>query len=941
MGSASQMMNSESLPADPTESRYRALFHSIDEGLCVLEMIFDDSGKPADYRFEEYNPSFEKMTGLQNALGKTARELVPDLEEFWFETYGKVALTGESIRFENHSVPMNRWFSVFASRIGGNRSRKVNLVFTDITERKRAEEALRESEWRYKTLFDSMDECYCVIELIYDDGKPVDFLFLEANSAFKKVTGWEDIAGRTIREFSPDHEQHWFDVYGRVVESGEPSRFVQQSGVLDDRWFSLYAFRIGGPESRKLAVLFTDITDQLRAESEIKELAHRNLDILESITDSFFALDRDWRFTYVNRQAEKLLGREEGDLLGLTLWEEYPGLVGSEFEQAYLRTLKERVPVTLTSYYPDHSRWYEIHSYPAANGITVYFRNVTERIESEEAIRSVHAQIEQQARIFDTTLSSITDFAYTFDRDGRFSYINKALLDLWGLKLEDALGKNFFDLKYPDDLAEKLQRQIQEVFDTGSIVTDETPYTSPTGAGGYYEYIFNPVRGADGTVETVAGSTRDITTRKRLEGNLAFLAEISKDLASLTSVEDIMQTVGEKIGAYLRLSICAIVEIDESGDWADINHSWNRPDVPSVSGSYRLGDFLSREFQNAAWAGEDFIISDTRKDPRSNEKQFDELSIRSFLSVPLLKGGECRLLLIVYHSEPHSWQPDEIDLTRELASRIWNTLERARAEKALNEFKDELERRVEQRTAELAIVNETLRTESSERLRIEEERVRILHQLVTAQEDARRRIGRDLHDQLGQQVTALRLKLEALKAACAHDPEFLDHVDQAEQYAKQIDSDVSFLAMELRPVALDDLGLVAAVDNFVREWSNNHGIPAEFHTTGVGRPDHTPDVEINVYRIVQEALNNILKHAHPSNVTIIMETRYDHLILIIEDDGMGFNPHDVSNGNARKGLGLTGIRERCMLLGGSFEIESAHGEGTVLYVRVPPKKVDD
>ena len=140
-------------------------------------------------------------------------------------------------------------------------------------------------------------------------------------------------------------------------------------------------------------------------------------------------------------------------------------------------------------------------------------RTVNDR---EELVRG----LEQHVRVLETTLSHIPDFAYVFDREGRFVYVNKALLDLWGLSLEEAAGKNFFDLKYPDELAAKLQRQIQQVFDTGQGLTDETPYTSPTGAGGYYEYIFRPVFAPDGTVEMVAGSTRDITQRRRAEESL-------------------------------------------------------------------------------------------------------------------------------------------------------------------------------------------------------------------------------------------------------------------------------------------------------------------------------------------------------------------------------------------------------------------------------------
>lgn len=127
----------------------------------------------------------------------------------------------------------------------------------------------------------------------------------------------------------------------------------------------------------------------------------------------------------------------------------------------------------------------------------------------------------ERAQVFDTTLSTITDFAYSFDRQGRFNFVNQALLDLWGLKLDEAVGKNFFELKYPPELAARLQRQIEQVFRTKVQLTDETPYQSPTGEGGYYEYIFNPVFGADGEVRLVSGSTRDVTKRKHLEETLS------------------------------------------------------------------------------------------------------------------------------------------------------------------------------------------------------------------------------------------------------------------------------------------------------------------------------------------------------------------------------------------------------------------------------------
>lgn len=123
-----------------SEERYRNLFNSIDEGFCVIELIFDENSKAVDYRYLEINPMFEQQSGLENAEGKRMRELVPNHEEYWFEIYGKVALTGKAIRFENDAKALNRWFDVYAFRVGNRQSRKVALLFKDITKRKREEE---------------------------------------------------------------------------------------------------------------------------------------------------------------------------------------------------------------------------------------------------------------------------------------------------------------------------------------------------------------------------------------------------------------------------------------------------------------------------------------------------------------------------------------------------------------------------------------------------------------------------------------------------------------------------------------------------------------------------------------------------------------------------------------------------------------------------------
>jgi len=184
-------------------------------------------------------------------------------------------------------------------------------------------------------------------------------------------------------------------------------------------------------------------------------------------------------------------------------------------------------------------------------------------------------------------------------------------------------------------------------------------------------------------------------------------------------------------------------------------------------------------------------------------------------------------------------------------------------------------------------------------------------------------------------MTALRLNLAALDQGYGGDGELREKLEQTKTIAERLDADVDFLAWELRPAALDDIGLAEAMGTFVRQWSKHSGVEAQFHTTGFEKQRLSPETETNLYRIMQEALNNTLKYAHARHVDVLLERRDNQVVLIVEDDGVGFKPHKEASGDGNKGMGLIGMRERAALVGGTIQIESKPKEGTTIFARVP------
>jgi signal transduction histidine kinase len=301
---------------------------------------------------------------------------------------------------------------------------------------------------------------------------------------------------------------------------------------------------------------------------------------------------------------------------------------------------------------------------------------------------------------------------------------------------------------------------------------------------------------------------------------------------------------------------------------------------------------------------------------------------RPISSITLLRSVEVAL-----HSRRRQFQLR--DLLKEL---LGSQTELRHAHEQLANRARQLEGLVQERTTKLVESNEKLRSEISERERAEAAREALRRQLIRAQEEERRRIARELHDQMGQGLTVLNLGLKSLHEAAP--PKLQELVRPLQKLGTQTAHDLHRVALELRPAALDDLGLVKAVRNLVEMWSAHSGIAVDVETTRYVSNGVSAEVKTTLYRVIQEALNNVAKHSGAKRASVIIQCTAGDVQTIIEDDGRGFDTAGPRlKADHKGGLGLRGIEERLSGLCGTLQIESAPGQGTTLIARIPiPKK---
>ncbi|MGI4735702.1 MAG: PAS domain-containing protein [Janthinobacterium lividum] len=558
--------------AQRATANYTALYHSMDEGFCIVEVLFDAAQQPVDYRFLDVNPAFEKQTGLHEALGKTIRELVPAHEQYWFESYGQVARTGEPTRFEANGESMGRWFDVNAFPVGPPQPqpRHVAVLFTDITARKQTEQALRESDahLRQAVGLAHLGICHWSYRTNLMRGNDERFLMLGLNPAQEVISGEQAIALT-----HPDDRATWASIRQQAEAHGEfwaSYRIVRPSdGAV--RWISEMGRVVAWQEAKPAHVssVLLDVTADHEAAEALRRSEIRYRSLFANMEQGFCLLEKvataphepsDYRYLAVNQAFTRHTGLRDvtGQTIRQVVWQAEPRIMA-----LYDEVVATGETRRLEEYLVALDIWIEAEVVPDAQPghLAVLLSNVTARRRAEQTLR---------------------------ESETRQTYL---------LALSDAL------------------RPVRDAVAAQAIVT-------------------------------------------------------------------------HTIRHYFRADRCFYSEIE--GATMTIRQEAARPDLPSVAGAY---GFSAMPIFNAMLRESQLVVvNDVNSSPFMDDslKQLcRDGHILSYINVPVTRHGKVVSNLCIAQSTPREWTAIECTLMQETAERTWVAVERARAEDAQRQSEEQ------------------------------------------------------------------------------------------------------------------------------------------------------------------------------------------------------------------------------------------------------------
>lgn len=561
-------------------------------------------------------------------------------------------------------------------------------------------------------------------------------------------------------------------------------------------------------------------------------------------------------------------------------------------------------------------RWMSVSTMPLSRPdgdkphlVYTIFEDVTQRVLAEAALR----QSESKLR---SLIEQAFDGVVLTDEQGLITEWNRAQERITGLKREEVLGLSLWGAYFqiiPADRSDASFREMIEASQREFFATGQAPWLNqpieydivrPDGARRIIQVVAFPVQTERGFV--LGSMIRDVTERIRVQEEmerrnreLAALNEIGQALNSTLDLHEVLTLITGHTNRLLGTQATSVLLYDEERD-----------DLYFAAGSGLGADFLVGQRLPlgqgiAGWVvahDEPALVPEVSQDPRwlGSFDRGGSFATHSLLCVPLHSKGRVIGALETMNKEGGFGQND-LRLLTALAAPMATAIENAR-----------LFEQVRNGRAQLQALS---------------------RRLVEVQEAERGHVARELHDETGQALSSLLLSLSMLEQEAGDPQAVRARIAGLEAMVDEMLENLHRLATNLRPATLDFLGLIPALEQYIETFSEQYGIPVEFETVGLTPEDRLPpEVETALYRIVQEALTNVIRHAQATRVDVLLERRDDRVVAIIEDDGMGFDAEAAKQSGR---LGLFGMQERAEMLGGRLTIESAAGMGTTVYVEVP------
>ncbi|HEU4386496.1 MAG TPA: PAS domain S-box protein [Blastocatellia bacterium] len=534
--------------------------------------------------------------------------------------------------------------------------------------------------------------------------------------------------------------------------------------------------------------------------------------------------------------------------------------------------------------------------------------DITHRKRAEEALRVSEER-------YRSLVENAPVWIHEMDLNGRLTSVNFTGLKMTGAEHESSVcGRQFVEFVTPDE-RHRIEGFLTRAFQ-GFPSEFEFWSASETEPRRVASLIV-PIRGADGCVSKVVGISEDVTERRQAERALRQYADLLTilrdiDLAVLSahSREEIAQAAVERVAGVVRCDRASVMVIDLGTNTAQYLAVWGAgKDSAGPGFRFPLKDYGSAALE-ALRRGESLRIEDVEEMDSSTVviDRLRDLGLRSSVAVPLLFQGELLGAIGLSATTPGGFNTEHLEVTREIAHPLAVAFQQAR----LNE--------------EVRIGRERLQTLS--------------RKLMEVQEVERRHIARELHDEIGQVLTAVKISLQTIQRLPEASP-VSSHLDESVNITSQALQQVRNLSLDLRPSMLDDLGLIAALRWYVDRVVRRTGLVAHFVSDPLsGRL--APEIENACFRIAQEALNNVAKHARATAVSVELRQTDHALALSVRDDGQGL---DVIAARERatsgQSFGLLGMQERVLLVGGEIEITSAPGAGTEILARFPLRRDGD